>query len=208
MKKTISSALLLSLLLLVTIFAGDNSDWRQWLGNSRDGISKETGLIDRLPATGPKILWRVPLKIGWSAPVIYDNLLYITSLESKEIEAVTCLDAFSGEQIWKYSYPVKYIKVAYNQGGPRAAASVTSKYVYTIGTMGDLLCLDKFTGSVVWSKNLFKLYPPYIGGWKGYSISPLVEDGKVIVNLGPDAKKENEMCAAFDAFTGKETLAL
>ena len=160
MKKTISSALLLSLLLLVTIFAGDNSDWRQWLGNSRDGISKETGLIDRLPATGPKILWRVPLKIGWSAPVIYDNLLFVTSKENKETETVTCMDAISGKIKWKYEYPAKYVKVEYYQGGPRAAAFVTDKHVYTIGTMGDLLCLYKFTGMVVWSKKLIQLYPP------------------------------------------------
>jgi outer membrane protein assembly factor BamB len=204
------AAAVLLVVLVVTLFPAfatekkPANDWRQWLGNDYSGVFKDVELLEGFLGAGPKILWRVPLKIGWSCPVIYDNLLYVTSLENKEKEAVTCLDAFSGKQLWKYVYPVKYEKVAYGQGGPRAAATVTEKFVYSIGAMGDLLCLDRFTGSIIWEKKLFKAYPPYIKGWKGYSISPLLADNKVIVNLGPDAKKENEMCAAFDALSGKE----
>lgn len=41
--------------------ASSASDWPQWLGPNRNGISAETGLLKSWPATGPKILWRIPL---------------------------------------------------------------------------------------------------------------------------------------------------
>ena len=35
------------------------SDWPQWRGPERNGISKETGLLKQWPAGGPKLLWQV-----------------------------------------------------------------------------------------------------------------------------------------------------
>ena len=32
-------------------------DWPQWLGPQRDGIWRETGILDRFPIGGPKLLW-------------------------------------------------------------------------------------------------------------------------------------------------------
>ena len=33
-------------------------DWRGWMGNERDGVYRETGIIDEVPETGLKIKWR------------------------------------------------------------------------------------------------------------------------------------------------------
>ena len=34
-------------------------DWPQWQGPERTGISKETGLLQQWPATGPPVLWSI-----------------------------------------------------------------------------------------------------------------------------------------------------
>ena len=39
-------------------------DWPQWLGPRRDGVWRETGLLETFPKGGPKVLWRVPIGGG------------------------------------------------------------------------------------------------------------------------------------------------
>ena len=35
------------------------TDWSQWRGEHRDGISAETGLLGTWPAEGPPLAWKV-----------------------------------------------------------------------------------------------------------------------------------------------------
>ena len=35
------------------------SDWPQWRGPDRNGLSKETGLMKQWPASGPPRLWSI-----------------------------------------------------------------------------------------------------------------------------------------------------
>ena len=41
-------------------------EWPQMLGPQRNGVSSETGLLDRWPEGGPKVVWRVPGGVGMS----------------------------------------------------------------------------------------------------------------------------------------------
>ena len=49
--------------------------------------------------------------------------------------------------------------------GPRATPTVQDDRVYTLGTMGDLCCLETATGKDVWQKNLVAEYKTTIPGW-------------------------------------------
>src|SRR4026207_1405839 len=66
----ISSALWMAVLSLWVVGrvaaqpSGASSDWPQFLGPHRNGLSDETGLLDSFPAQGPKIVWRVPGGVG------------------------------------------------------------------------------------------------------------------------------------------------
>jgi hypothetical protein len=45
------------------------SDWPQWRGPERNGISKESGLLKQWSAGGPKLLWQVnDIGDGYSGP--------------------------------------------------------------------------------------------------------------------------------------------
>src|SRR5262245_11889754 len=61
------AGLLLALPLSLPLFA---ADWPQWRGPNRDGISKDTGLLQEWPKDGPKIRWkRTDIGLGYSTPV-------------------------------------------------------------------------------------------------------------------------------------------
>src|SRR5690606_8102110 len=51
-------------------------DWPEMRGPNRDGISPETGLIDRWAINGENFLWRVPHG-GRSAPIVMGDHVYV-----------------------------------------------------------------------------------------------------------------------------------
>ena len=61
----------LALAMAVAVAANARADdWPQWGGELRDGVWRESGIIDRPPEGGPKVLWRVPgpALICWTRP--------------------------------------------------------------------------------------------------------------------------------------------
>ena len=53
-------------------------DWPQWLGPQRDGVWRENGLVDKFPASGPKVRWRTPIAEGYSGPAVAQGRVVIT----------------------------------------------------------------------------------------------------------------------------------
>src|SRR5205823_8470921 len=77
--------------------------------------------------------------------------------------------------------------------------AVAGGKVYTLGTMGDLHCLDAADGRLVWAKDLKKEYHIEAPTW-GFSGHPLVDGQKLFVTVGGDGS----VLVAFDQETGKE----
>ena len=67
--------------------------------------------------------------------------------------------------------------------GPRGTPTVDDNRVYAEGGNGDISCLDALTGKTIWYVNLARDFGGGVPGW-GYSESPLVVDGLVIVTPG------------------------
>lgn len=158
-------------------------DWPQWRGADRDGQWRETGLAEKLPATGVKVLWRAPVGPGYSGPTVAKGRVYVTDRhdEGATSERVHCRRAATGKRLWLYSYPVRY-RVGYPLG-PRASVTVADGRAYVLGTMGHFHCLDAVTGKVLWKKNLAGAYRARRLLW-GLACAPLVYDGLVIVQIG------------------------
>src|SRR5687768_9735759 len=51
-------------------------DWPQWMGPNRDGVWSETGIVERLPGEGPKVLWRSAVGGGYSGPAVSGGKVY------------------------------------------------------------------------------------------------------------------------------------
>src|SRR5206468_9800323 len=77
------------------------SDWPQWRGPKRDGISQETGLLKEWPKAGPKLLWQIKeIGSGFSTPSVSGEQLYLLSNTGLENEFVLALSARDGKKIW------------------------------------------------------------------------------------------------------------
>src|SRR5215475_6933962 len=100
-------AALAALLLIALDVRAD--DWPQWRGPERDGVWRETGIIDRIPATGLPVRWHARVGNGYSGPVVARGRVYVTDhLYSTEVERVLCFEESTGKQLWVHSYPCEY----------------------------------------------------------------------------------------------------
>ncbi len=171
-------------------------DWPQWMGPTRNGVYGETGIADRIPSSGLKILWRAPVLNGYSGPAVAGNRVFVTDYEIAEgdirndpgaridlkgKERVHCLDAMTGETLWKFEYDRPY-KISY-PNGPRATPTVDGNRVYVLGAEGDLHCLSADTGQVVWNRQLAEEYDTEPPIW-GYAAHPLVHGDLVYTLAG------------------------
>lgn len=173
-------------------------DWPQWRGPNRDGVWRESGIVDNIPASGLLIRWRARIGQGYSGPVVADGKVFVTDRRSNpDVERVLCFEEATGKPVWQHVYSCEYAEMEYGNG-PRASPTVDQGKVYTLGTKGHLYCLNTANGEVIWQKDLVKdfnaLMPRY-----GVSAAPLVEDDLLIVCAGgqPEAT-----VIAFDKLSG------
>jgi outer membrane protein assembly factor BamB len=176
-------------------------DWPQWRGPDRDGVWRETGILDRLPADRLPIKWRTPIGPGYSGPTVAEGRVYVTDRQTspKGVERVHCLDAKTGQVLWTHTYDCVYEGVGY-PGGPRASVSIAQGRAFALGTMGHLWALDAATGRVLWKKDPRSDYHVNVPMW-GIAASPLVDGDSLIVQIGAS---EGACLVALDVATGKE----
>jgi outer membrane protein assembly factor BamB len=146
----VSAVLLQSLIVFsCSAFA---EDWPQFLGPHANGVSDETGLLDKWPTNGPALVWEKKIGTGYGAPSIRSDLLvFHHRLDDEEI--VECLEAATGKSIWRYAYPSHFIDPYGYNNGPRSSPLSTADRCYTYGAEGKLVCLDLKTGKLVWQRD-------------------------------------------------------
>ena len=192
-----------ALCLIVALHA---EDWPQWRGPHRDGVWRETNILESIPPGGLKVLWRVPVGTGFSSPAVAQGRVYVTDshvTRTNARENVRCLDAATGKAIWTHTYDVVYPEYGSDPAhpfGPAATPVTTDGKIYTLGRMSHLLCLDAKTGHVLWSRNLPKEYNT-TEDLRGFSSSPLVESNLVIIYI---AKSPQISVVAFNKDSGRQ----
>jgi outer membrane protein assembly factor BamB len=188
-------------------------DWPQWLGPQRDGVWRETGIIDQFSAVGLKVRWRAPVGMGYTGPAVANGKVYVMDrfLQPGKKnpanpfargsvpgnERVLCLDESDGKVLWKHEYDCPYT-VSYPYG-PRTTPTVHQGKVYTLGAEGHLYCFEADTGKIVWSRALKDDYKVPAPLW-GFAAHPLVDGQKLICVVGG----EGSTAVAFDKDTGQE----
>src|SRR5215475_4280724 len=165
--------------------AASTSDWPQWRGPERDGISRESGLLKQWPKEGPKLLWQVnDIGDGYSTPSVVGARIYLMSNRGMENEFVQALSTEDGKPIWT-------TRVG-NVGNPdqnppfakaRSTPTVDGDFIYALGSDGDLVCLEAMSGKIRWQKSLRKELGGQPHEW-AYAESPLVDGSVVVVTPG------------------------
>lgn len=186
-------------------------DWPQWQGPTRDSVWRETRITDSLEGK-LDVRWRAKVSGGYSGPAVAAGRVYITDYvrtagepkndpggrpQLQGEERVLCLDATSGQLLWKHAYPRPY-EISY-PAGPRATPAVDGDRVYTLGAEGNLLCLQAATGQVVWHVDLKARYQAPTPIW-GFCSHPLIDGDKLFVLAGG----AGSVVVALDKRTGQE----
>ena len=173
-------------------------DWPQYLGPARDGVYAGPALAETWPSDGPSVSWRRTVGQGFSGPVVAgDRVILFHRLANEEI--VEAFDAANGAPRWRHAYPTTYRDDFGFDEGPRAVPVVAAGVVYTFGAQGQLHAIDLASGKSLWSEDTMGRFS-VAKAWFGAAGSPLVENGRVIANVGgPEAG-----IVAFDAKTGKQ----
>ena len=160
------------------------SDWPQWRGPGRDGLSRESGLLKQWPAEGPKLAWQVDdIGDGYSTPSVVGTRLYVMSNRGMENEFVQALSTEDGKPVWT-------TRVG-SVGNPKdifypmakSTPTVDGEFLYALGSDGDLACLETRSGKIRWQKNLQKEFGGKMGIWS-YAESPLIDGDAVVVTPG------------------------
>ena len=176
---------LLTPICLLAPSAAPASDWPQWRGPNRDGISQETGFRKEWPKDGPALVWRASeIGRGYSTPSVVGDLIYLLGSQGTDNEFVEALSAKDGKKIWSTRLG--------NVGKPdqqphfpaaRSTPTVDGQFLYALGSDGDLACVETATGKIKWKKNLPNDFGGKPGVW-AYSESPLIDGNTLVCTPG------------------------
>jgi len=181
-------------------FGGEPADlpgaWPRFRGANFDAISREDVTLTRTwPTEGPKVLWSIQVGEGYAGAAVLAGRVYIMDYDhEKQADAIRCLSLADGEEIWRYSYPVK---VKRNHGMSRTVPAVTDKYIVTLGPKCHVTCLDSVTGQFYWMLDLVKDFKAKVPPWYAGQC-PLIDDDRAIIAVGGDS-----LMMAVDCETGE-----
>ena len=182
-------------------------DWPQYLGPDRNSISPQKNILRTWPETGPEVLWRTDVGIGYGGPVVKNGKIYLLDRNDKEGDIMRCFDLNSGKELWKFEYNAPG-EVMFP--GSRSVPIVDEKQVYSCGPYGDLYCIDIETHKPVWNKNIWPDFggeipeggnPGFGGAFPTWAISqcPLIYgDLLIVASQAPEAG-----VVAYDKNSGK-----
>lgn len=174
-----------------------SAQWSDFRGPQRDGNLPGVTLNEDWKAAPPKLVWKSKIGPGWSSFTVAGNRLF-TQEQRGDNEAIVCLNAGSGKTLWAHEYPSRFWESVAG-AGPRATPTIGDDGLFALGANGNLLCLNPINGEVIWQRDIQvdgDCKPPQ---W-GFSASPLVHKGIVIVHAG-GAEKNGVL--AYDAKTGR-----
>ena len=182
-----------AILLLASPVAAE--DWPQWRGPGRDGVSRESGLLQQWPEGGPQLAWLSrDAGLGYGGPAVVDGMIYLLGSRDKE-EQLIVLDEKTGREAWSAALGAEYENRWGN--GPRGTPTIAGDVVYVRGARGKLACFQRKTGQPQWAVDL-QDFGGGIPNW-GYAESPLVHQGKIVCTPGGD----DGAIAALSAETGE-----
>ena len=161
------------------------TDWPQWRGPHRDGVSQETGLLKQWPKEGPKLRWKVTdIGSGYATPAVVADRLYLLGNEGLDNEFVQALAVKDAQRIWRTPLgKVGNPKQNPNFPAARSTPTVDGEFLYALGSDGDLACVEIGAGKVRWQKNLRADFGGKPGTW-AYAESPLIDGDALVCTPG------------------------
>ncbi len=170
---------MLKSLALIALLAPD-TDWAQWRGPNRDGLSPDTGLLKQWPADGPPLAWKATgLGEGYSSVSLSGSRLF-TMGDVGGSSTLIALNAADGKQLWSCKVGEPGGK---RSAGARSTPATDGTLVFALGQGGELVCAEAETGKLRWQKNFQREFGGDRPNW-WWSESPLLDGDHVVCTPG------------------------
>jgi outer membrane protein assembly factor BamB len=162
-------------------------DWPQFLGPSGNSKSRETGLVAPWPKEGPHIVWAKEVGTGYGIGSIaagrYFQFDRHDVRRDRGSARLTCLQAETGEELWRFEYLCAYRDMLGYNNGPRASPVIDGNRVYIYGVEGMLHCLDASNGKLIWKVDTATKFG-VVQNFFGVGSTPLVHGELLICMVG------------------------
>lgn len=172
-------------------------DWREFRGPGGTAVSPDSGFPLRWSAT-ENVKWKTPLPSrGNESPIVVGDRVFVTSAAADGKERrLHALNRSTGQELWVR--PVTFDTAEETHGtNPFGAATPVSdgtRVVVWHGSAG-VFCYD------LDGKELWKASPGRVEHIWGYGSSPVIFNGRVILNYGPGRA---QFVIALDLETGTQ----
>ena len=175
--------------------ASSQRAWNGWRGQNRDA---NVGWLPQSLPGRSAIRWRASLTNQGLAGVAADEQVVVVADRdaADKFDIFRCLNAETGDQLWAWRFLASG-ELDYGNSA-RATPLLHEGMVYVVNAFGQLVCGDRQTGAVRWKKDLRKAFRARDERPWGVASSPLIVDGKLIVNPGG----ESAGVAALEPATG------
>ena len=170
----------------LNLFSDLTNSFPQFLGPDRDGVLAGPKLETNWLAHPPEILWRQHIGAAWSGFAIVGDAC-LTQEQRGADECVTAYELNTGKPVWAHTNQGRYDTVIAGEG-PRATPTIINNRVFTCGGTGTLNCLDLVSGKLIWTRDVVADSGGKIPQW-GYTCSPLLVDGLIIVHGGEEIQR-------------------
>ena len=144
-------------------YAGDPAQ-TTWSSFRNGGNSRVSGILPESWSPDQGMKWQAETDgYGQSAPVIFDETIYVTSTIGlmKEVCAITALDISNGRVLWQHRQKASQTGASnymYSRAAPTPV--VDSMATYAFFESGDLIAV-KNTGARMWHRNLAAEFGPF-----------------------------------------------
>ena len=176
-------ALLALALILPAAAVLNGSDWPEWRGPARTGVSLETDLPDKWSPSGDNLAWKVPYG-GRSSPVVFGDRLYLQNTSGSgemQQERLMCFNADTGKLLWEHRYNLFTSDVPPHRiAWASPAVDPATGNVFAFSGNGQLTALSP-DGKLLWERSLAEEF----GMWTthgGRVSSPVIDGNQLIVS--------------------------
>lgn len=166
----------------------------QWRGPARDGIYRESGLMQKWPQAGPEMIWHFDdLGQGYSSAAVTSAAVFTTGMTG----GVGYVFAFDhrGKLLWKKDYGKEWDE---SHSGARSTPLVVGDKLYIMSAYGKITCMNTANGQTVWSVDFMNQHDARNLTW-GITEN-LVHDGNILY-CTPGGRDANVV--ALDRNTGR-----
>jgi outer membrane protein assembly factor BamB len=159
------------------------SDWAEWRGPARDGISAEKNLPEKWSPTGENLAWKAPYG-GRSGPIVMGDRVYLQNIAGQgetEQERIMCFNADNGKLLWEHRFNVYLSDVPpHRVGWASPVGDPATGNVYVFGVGGNLIGLNR-DGKVLWERSLAEDFG-LLTTHGGRTVSPIIDGDLVIIS--------------------------